>query len=373
MIKVLELIDGGFLGGGQIHILYIAENINNAEFDVTVAAKGGKKFELVVARAGVPFKDLYMPKLLRKKYLNPLIDFCKQERFDIVHSHGGVAGFYGRMLKKNLPDIKNVHSIHGIHYVNSNNLLRRFTSEAVEQYLLKYTDMTICETQSDFEKAVSLRIADRNKSVVINNGINISKYSENKTKSDLLYLKFELSGMNFVIGNISRFDEQKNQKLILKAAARLLKKHPEMKFVFVGDGDELLYAQKLSKHYNIDNNIYFEGERENLLDYYSVFDIFVFPTFWEGMPYVLLEAMASGIPIICSDIPNHREVLDDGNCALLINPKDCDELSGKIMELYQNKDLRNSLSQKALERVKSFNEKIMVNKIENVYKEVMAN
>jgi len=371
MIKVLELIDSGFLGGGQIHVLSIAENIDKSEFDLTIAAKGGKKFEAVVIKAGIPFQDFYMPKLLRKKYLNPLINYCRQEKINIVHSHGGVAGFYGGMIKKYLPEIKTVHSIHGIHYVNSKNLIRKFTSGAIEQYILKYTDTTICSSYSDIEKACRMGIADINNSVLINNGINVSKYSEIDSKSELLSLKFDLSDMNFVVGNISRFDEQKNQKLIIKAAARLLKKYPEMKFVFVGDGEQLFSAQSLAKHYGIQHNLYFEGERENLLDYYSVFDAFVFPTFWEGMPYVLLEAMASHVPVICSDIPCHREILGEEDCALLIDPKDVNELCEKIICLYEDKDLGKSISEKAFERVKIFDEAAMVQKIENVYREVM--
>jgi glycosyltransferase involved in cell wall biosynthesis len=371
MIKVLELIDGGFLGGGQVHILSIAENIDKTKYDITIAAKGGQKFEVQVINNGYSFVNLNLPKLFRKKYLYPLIELCREENFDIIHSHGGVAGLYARMLKKQMPEIKIIHTIHGIHYVNSKNLIRKYTSGVIEQYLTKYTDVTICVSNADLERAVNLKIADRNKSVVIYNGINIGKYSGDKVKSDLLTLKFDLSGLNFVIGNISRFDEQKNQKLIIRAAARLLKIYPELKFVFVGDGEQLFYAQTLAKHYNIQRSLFFEGERENQTDYYSIFDIFVFPTFWEGMPYVLLEAMASGVPVICSDIPCHREVLGEVECALLINPNKVNDVSNKIIELIENSDLRESLSKKAFERVKLFDEKIMVNKIEKIYQEVM--
>jgi glycosyltransferase involved in cell wall biosynthesis len=371
MIKVLELIDGGFLGGGQAHILSIAGNINKNKFNISIAAKGGQKFESQVLTNKYPFKSIYLPKFFRKKYLNPLKEFCLEEKFDIIHSHGGTAGFYARMLEKQMPEIKTVHTIHGIHYINSRNLFRKYTSCAIEQYLLKYTDFTICVSEADLESAVKLKIADRSKAAVIYNGINIEKFSREKVKSDLLSAKFDLSGLNFVIGNISRFDEQKNQRLIIRAAARLLKIYPELKFIFVGDGEQLFHVQLLAKHYGIQKNIFFEGERENSAEYYSVFDAFVFPSLWEGMPYVLLEAMASGVPVICSDIPCHKEVIGESESALLINPYKVDGLCKKIIELIENPGFRKSLSGKAYERVKLFDEKTMVNKIENIYEEVL--
>jgi glycosyltransferase involved in cell wall biosynthesis len=369
-IKVLELIDGGFLGGGQTNILSIIRNTGHDLFDISVGAKGFGKFESEVREAGTQFYRIDMPKLLRHKYLNKLQELYNNERFHIVHSHGGVGGFYGRLLKKHNPEIKSVHTIHGIHYINSNNFLKKSTSRTIEQYLVQYTDKTICVSIDDLKTAVNNKIADINKITVINNGINISRFEKKEKKLGILFdLGFDEN--NFIVGNISRFDVQKNQKLIIQAAYYLVKKFPEMRFILVGDGKYLKRMKQYARDANLDQFIAFTGEQENITDYYSLFDIFVFPTLWEGMPYVLLEAMASKLPIICSNIPNLIEIVSNNHSALTINPYEMDDLFHKISALYNNEDLRNRLAENTYSEVQKFDESRTVNEIINVYKEVV--
>lgn len=370
-IKVLQLIDGGFLGGGQTNVLSIAKNLDKNIFDVSVAAMGGGKFEEEVQKNNIPFYPIELPKLLRTKYLKNLGLIQEKEKFDIIHSHGGVAGFYGRILKKHNPDVRSVHTIHGIHYINSGNIFRRNVSKTIEQYLVQFTDRTICETHNDFLVAVKNKIAELSKTDIIPNGINISKFANLKKDRDLIN-ELGFTEDNFIIGNISRFDEQKNQKLILQAAYYLIRKYPNMRFVFVGSGHYLQQMKDLARDSNIEDYIVFTGEQEDLRRYYSIFDIFVFPTLWEGMPYVLLEAMASRLPIICSRIPNLLEVIKPDHSAFVIDPMDMDDLFRKISALYQSKELREELAQNAMIESTQYDESEVIPKIENIYKEVMS-
>ena len=178
---------------------------------------------------------------------------------------------------------------------------------------------------------------------------------------------------NFIIGNISRFDEQKNQKLILQAAYFLIRKYPDIRFVFVGNGSYLQQMKDLARDSNIEDCVIFAGEKDDLVPFYSIFDIFVFPTLWEGMPYVLLEAMASRLPIICSRIPNLLEVIKPDHSAFVINPLDMDDLFRKISALYQSKELRNELGQNAMIESTQYDESEVIPKIENVYNGVLEN
>ncbi len=371
-IKILQLIDGGFLGGGQTNVLSIAKNLDNNKFSVSIAAAGGGKFEDEVNKNNIPFYSIELPKLLRTKYLKNLESLQEQDKFDIIHSHGGVAGFYGRILKKHHAEIKSVHTIHGIHYINSGNLIRKNISRTIEQYLVQFTDRTICETHNDFLTAIKNKIADINRTDIIPNGINISKFA-NLKKNHVLINELGFNEQNFIVGNISRFDEQKNQKLILQAAYFLVRKYPQMRFIFVGSGNYLQQMKDLARDSNIEEYIHFAGEQDDLVKYYSIFDIFVFPTLWEGMPYVLLEAMASRLPIICSRIPNLIEVIKPDFSALVINPTDMDDLFRKISALYQSEELRNDLAQNAMIESTQYDESEIIPKIVNIYNEVLKN
>jgi glycosyltransferase involved in cell wall biosynthesis len=372
MIKVLELIDGNFIGGGQVHTLSVAKGLDKSKFNPVIAAMGGGEFENAVLNEGISFKDIYQPKVLRKKYLNPLIEYCKEEKFDILHSHGGVSGFYGRLVKKYYPEIKVIHSIHGLHYINARNIFKKYVSRTIEHYLVQYTDYTICETKQDFGNAEKIKVLNPERAAIIPNGINLRKYGNLQRKNPDFLKSFGFQGDDFIVGNISRFDVQKNQNLIIKAASSLINTYPKMKFILVGKGSLLNQSKKLADSLNLGNSLIFTGEQFNLSDYYSIFDVFVFPTFWEGMPYVLLEAMASRLPIICSDIPSLNEVIEDGKSALTINPGSKSDLIEKLVRLYDDRNLMNEISFNAHEAVKNYSEYFTIKKIEELYQEVMS-
>jgi glycosyltransferase involved in cell wall biosynthesis len=371
MIKVLELIDGGFIGGGQFHVLSLSKGLDKAIYNPVIAAMGGGEFEKAVLKEGVLFKDIYQPKILRKKYLNPIIDYCRKEKYDILHSHGGVSGFYGRLVKKYYPEIKVIHSIHGLHYINAKNPLKKFISRTIEQSLVKYTDYTICETNQDFGNAKKIKVLNPDKATIIPNGINLKKFANLQRKNPEFIKSLNLKEDDFIIGNVSRFDIQKNQSLIIKTATALIAKYPNMKFVLVGNGKKLDESKKLAESLNLGDNLIFTGEQHNLTDYYSIFDVFVFPTFWEGMPYVLLEAMACRLPIICSDIPSLNEIIENEKSALTINPKSEIALFEKLEKLFNDKKLLNEISSGAYEAVKKYSEYLTIKKIEEVYSEMM--
>lgn len=370
MIKVLELIDGSFIGGGQVHVLSLSKNLDKEKFNPVIGAMGGGEFEKAVTEEGFEFRDFYQPKVLRKRFLYPIIQFCKEEKIQLLHSHGGVSGFYGRLVKKYLPEIKVVHSIHGLHYINAN-VIRKFISKSIEQSLVKYTDFTICETKQDFGNAERIRVLDSSKSKVIPNGINLKRFENIERKNQDLLKSLNLNEDDFIIGNISRFDIQKNQKLIIKSASKLIKDYPKFKFILVGNGKLLDESKRLASELNLNENVIFAGEQKNLTDYYSVFDLFVFPTYWEGMPYVLLEAMAAGLPIICSDIPSLNEVIEKEKSALTINPKSVIELCDAIIKVHESKNLADMLSANALKAVQKYDEGVMVKNIEDIYGGVM--
>lgn len=372
-IKILQLIDGGFLGGGQTNVLSIAKNIDKDRFDVSVGARGGGKLEVQVLDSGIPFYPLNMPKVLRQKYLKHIQALQDLEKFDIIHSHGGVAGFYGRLMRKHNRKLKVVHTIHGIHYLNSDRFFRRNFSKSVEQYLVQFTDKTICETRSDFITAVDNKITDEFKTVVIPNGININRFSGIDEKNLLLLNSLGLTEKNFVIGNISRFDEQKNQKLIIQAAYFLTKKYPEMRFILVGGGEYLKKTMEYARTANLGRYVIFTGERTDLENLYSIFDVFVFPSFWEGMPYVLLESMASKTPVICSNLPGLNEVVTNEFSALTIDPYEMDDLFKCITMLFENTELGIKLAENAYNTVQKYDEKKLIKDYENIYEEVMKN
>jgi glycosyltransferase involved in cell wall biosynthesis len=369
MNNVLELIDGGFIGGGQTHILSLSQNLDRSLFNPVIAANPEGEFKALAESLGFRFSGIVLPKFFRMKHLDGLIELVKEQRTKLIHSHGGVAGVYARMLKKHYPELKVIHTIHGIHYTNKN-FLTRFLSLAMEQFLVKYTDRFICVSDNDFRKALKLKIINKDNTSVIKNGIDPDRFSK-KEKNPELIKELGLSENDFLIGNISRFDYQKNQRLILTQAPEIIKAIPDARFLFAGSGEYMDECRYLAEVLEIKEKVIFAGEVKDTENYYPLFDIFVFPSLWEGLSITLIEAMASGCCILASDIPENRELIKDGVNGMLFSPGKRKDLVNKVTQLAESSGLCRILSTRALADAQEFNEKAMAEKIQEEYKKVL--
>lgn len=373
MINVLELIDGGFIGGGQLQTLSLCRNLSTGLIKPVVCASPCGGFKELVLVNGYSFIDIKLPKIFRSKYLKELNRIIQSEKIDLVHAHGGVAGMYARFYKKKYKNnVKVLHTIHGIHYIHSKNIIRRKLSLYIEQYLANYSDAYICETNSDFKTATELRILNPSKTEVIHNGINLSKFTSRNT-DDSIGKKLKISKSDFVVGNVSRFDEQKNQKLLVEILPVLIKQIPEVKLLLVGDGYLMESVKNLAVKHGVADKVIFAGARNDLYNIYPLINIFVFPSLWEGLSLTLLEALASGKNIIAGKIPSNTEIINDGVDGLLFDLNNKSELIEMIVALYNNNEKRLLLSENAVKSSERFDEKHMTKITEQLYLKLINN
>lgn len=370
MKKVLELIDGGFLGGGQTHILSIAKNIDKKLFDVSICASPDGEFKKLALNQNYKFIDLHLPKLYRRATMSELLSIVERNDFDIIHSHGGVAGVYARMLKRKLGRIKVVHTFHGIHYINSKNIFRKNFSRFIEQRLVRFTDKSICVSETDFNLALKNKITDKNNTVIIKNGIDIKKFSEKFINPELI-AKLGIQDNHIIIGNISRFDYQKNQRFLIHSLKEILKNNKNVKLLLVGSGAYLNECKSLAKNLNISGQTIFTGEVSDVENYYPLIDIFVFPSLWEGLSITLLEAMASRRCIVASDIISNREIIKNHFNGILYNLNDEISFLNSILRLLNDRSKMDELAKNAGEEAVLYDEKEMAKKIENVYSQLV--
>ncbi len=369
MIKVLELIDGGFLGGGQTHILSLVGNLNTEKYEAIIAAAPKGEFKEEVFKKGFKFENVYLTKLYKGKYLHTIDKIVKDNNISIIHSHGGIAGMYARFYKKKYDNVSIVHTIHGIHYNRTGNFLKKVFSQSTEQHLVKYTDRFICVSDEDRKLAEKMKIIDPMKTNVIKNGINVRRFADKKKNPELLK-KYNIGENDFIIGNISRFDYQKNQRQLIKVFSVLTQRIHDIKLLLVGDGKLYDECVKQAELEGVADKVIFTGEVANVEDYYPLIDIFVFPSLWEGLSITLIEAQVSGRCIIASNIPSNRELIQDNETGLLYDVNDEESLYNRIQNVYVDKFDRERLSENATKEGMKYNEKEMAEKIESVYDKV---
>lgn len=365
------LIDEAKMGGGQQHLLWLAQRIDKSKFEIEVACERDGYLVEELRKNNIKVHPLDISNKLSIKSLISTQRLIKKVSPDIIHSHGGTAGFYGRMASIINYRGLVIHTYHGIHYLNFNkNLLGRIY-RLIDKFLLNFTDCTICVAQKDFEIGLKAGIVKKENSIVIHNGVDIEKFSfSNKISDYKIKLKYENDSI--IIGSIGRLHHQKGYEYLIIASKDVVERFPNVKFVLVGDGELRTNLETLAKDLGVFNSFSFLGNQIEIPELLSQMDIFVLPSLWEGLPLVILEAMAARKPIVATDVNGIVEIIESGKDGFLVPPKNSGALSSALIQLLDDKELCNRLISNAYKKVeRDFNISKMIMETENIYKKLL--
>jgi len=142
----------------------------------------------------------------------------------------------------------------------------------------------------------------------------------------------------FIIGNVSRLTAEKGQEYLIRAMSSVIPENPQVHLIIVGDGPDRELFQQLVYDLKLDSYVTITGFVKDLSDYYSIMDVFVFPTIWdlEGFGLVVPEAMSHKLPVIASSIGPVPEIVDDNKTGILVEPKDSKLITQAILRLLHN-------------------------------------
>ena len=296
----------------------------------------------------------------------------RKSDFDILHTHGGTAGFWGRISSffTGKP-IGRIHSYHGMHYLSKNYTFPR-RLRMMDQLLLSLTDKVICVCLSDYRKGLESGIVSKKKGVIIHNGIEKEKFHDVSRRA-ALRTSYGLDESVILFGNVGRLHVQKGQHYLLKAFQAVKSKYPNVHVWIIGEGELLCELIKLAHDLGIHDSVQFLGARTDIPEILSAMDIFVLPSLWEGQPIAIMEAGAAGKPVIATNIDGIADILIDGKNALLVPVKDSNALAAAMMRMVEDSGLRNHLSVSVKATVSdSFTVEKMAKKIGDLYQEIYS-
>lgn len=187
-------------------------------------------------------------------------------------------------------------------------------------------------------------------SIIVKNAINIRTNSFDDEKRKNLKEKFSLTNQ-LIIGNVGRLNIQKNQIFLLKVFKGIAKDKNNIKLVLVGEGPDRAKLQEETSHLGLDNKVMIVGQQKDMQAWYSLFDIFVFPSIFEGLSVALLEAQSNGLPIVTSDRVSPNEVKINPNFEVLSLNQGIDIWKNKIEQVLKSKRIKEK------EIVQNFNKK----------------
>lgn len=366
-IKVLEMIDQPFLGGGQVHLLSLARFLDKSRFDVSVCSRDGGPLVDEVIKSGLKHFPIPFQKKINPRVVGDIVRLQEENHFDILHTHGGVAGLFGRWAarKCHVPII--IHTLHGIHYLHYRNPLLRYIFVLLERYFSNWTDAIVFVSQADRLKGQKKKLAPEEKIIVIENGIDFSSYSLKNEKQSIGH-ELGIHSAHPVVGTVARLHRQKGLTYLIKAAKKISRHYPEVKVLIVGEGPERKKLERLIKKMGLRKTVLLLGERSDAARILTYYDIFVLPSLWEGLPYALIEAGAYGKAVVASAIEGIKEIIEDGETGVLAEPKNSAALAESILRLQEDEGFRGRVGKNLRNAVLSrFTLSRMVGQIQELY------
>ena len=366
MVRVLQLLTGTALGGGPRQVLDLVRHLPADEFRVSVAGPWDERFASDLRATGVELAGVTVDSLRAfPTTLRRVTRLIRDTQAEIVHTHGKGAGFYGRVAAR-WAGVPAVHTFHGIHYEGYSRSGQGLYL-ALERALagITHTVINVSETQDD--EARRLGIARR--SAVVVNGIDVDELQRRKVtqKVDL-----GLSQDNQVVGSIARFDPVKKHELLVKAVALVRERHPNVVLLLAGEGPEKARISRLAAALNV-RMLPADGATAWSTNLYRSCDVYVSSSSKEGLPLAPLEAMASERAVVATDVPGHRDVVENGETGLLVPPDDAEKMAVAIESLLDDPARRRQMGMRGAERVRrEFTLQSMVAKTAEIYRAATA-
>lgn len=354
VIRILQVFTVMDRGGSESMIMNYYRNIDKEkiQFDFLVHRKKEAAFDdEIKALGGNIYRLDPINPLFPQKYYAELRAFFKSHyKYQIIHSHLNAFSCFPLKIAKefNIP-CRIAHAHIAINSVSLKTIMtynESFT-ETMKKVLKNLIKKKIHKDATHYfscgEKAGKWLFGTYTSFFTMNNAIDSEKFKYNKAVSNEYRKQFNLEN-ELVIGHIGRFNTQKNHTFLLEIFASLLQKEPNSTLILIGGGDMHKKLELEAKSLNINHKVKFLGVRTDISKLFQMLDIFVFPSFYEGLPVTLIEAQAAGLKIIASDTITKEVKLTD-NIQFLPITEPADFWSKKILKTrsYLKEDTMNHI------------------------------
>jgi len=364
-MKILIINESLNLGGAESMSVELANALVGKKIKTYFASAPGpllKRLNKNIIFFEIPKYNLFSI----NKIVNKLFNIILEIKPDIIHNHGAtISIFVGIALKRSKLNSVNIITHHSRKFTRLPKIL-------AVGLLNKYCDHIIAISQSKFNELQKMGFYI-NKLSLIPNFVDcdlINKYI-NSFDKESIYQQLDISRDSYIITMIGRLIPTKRfDKFIEIIALCSTKLKKEIVGLIIGEGPMQKNLDELSRNYSDKVKIYFLGYQKNVYKYLSISNIFLFPSEHEVLPMGLIEASASGIPIICSNIPGNNDIVRDGYNGFLVNGSE-KEYCNYILGLFNNKKLLEKMSNNGINRAREFFDKnLIIDKILSLYKKL---
>lgn len=291
-----------------------------------------------------------------------------QERFDIVHTHTPVGSVLTRFAARNVrrTGTKVVYTAHGFHFFHGAPLVNWMLWYPVERVMSRLTDVLITINDEDYERA--RKFAHCRVEHVPGVGVDLSRFSSAADR-DAKRRELGIAPGEFVLLSVGDLIPRKNQGAIVRALSLLPN---NVRLLVCGEGPERAKLESLAEALEVAERVSLLGFRNDVPEIMSACDCLVFPSVQEGLPVAVIEAMASGLPVVSSAIRGiYPDLISGGESGFLMETPDPSRIASCVLRIKDDPSLRKRFADSARSRVVSMDISRIVEQTANVYRSVM--
>lgn len=337
------------------NIVDLACNLDNSDLNPIFNDFGCKHFDLSCSR------NLSVSEII--KTVREIKNIVKNGDYDIVHCHTPIAATCTRLACRRFrkKGLKVVYTAHGFHFYKGAPMMNWLVFYPTEWICSFFTDALITINHEDYELAKK-RMHSKMIKYIPGVGVDLEAFKSELNNNDI---RNELGIPNNakILLSIGNLNENKNHSTVIKAIEGM-----DVYYLIAGTGDKAEELIKQANSIGMGERVKLLGYRTDVPDLLNVSDIFIFPSYREGLSVSLMETMASGTPAIVSDIRGNRDLIIDNSNGYLCNPSDVDEFRCAINKLLVDDDLREKMGKDSIERIKPFSKYEVIPLIEGLYK-----
>lgn len=342
-MKVLQVTAVDFTA--KKFLLPLVDNLKDNDYEVHIACNSNKIGKEIQSQGyivkHIPFSRNFNI-LSHLRALIKMVALIRREKYDIIHSHTPIASLIARMAAKITKVPLNVYTAHGFYFHEEMKPLTYKITYNLEKIWGRYlTDYIFFQSKEDYQLAIKDKFKTGDKLIHINNGVSGEKFNPVLYDRDALREKLNLQGKTVILF-IGRLVEEKGIRELLKAFEKVSLKNNNLALLLVGgmvEGDrDGLSPEKIVDMMPefVKNNIHLLGLRDDIPEIIATSDIFTLPSYREGLPRSIIEAMAMGKPIIATNIRGCREEVIEGVNGLLCKSKSVESLATSLESLIRD-------------------------------------
>ncbi|MDE1988696.1 MAG: glycosyltransferase family 4 protein [Patescibacteria group bacterium] len=376
--KILYCITKSNWGGAQRYVYDLTTGISREKYEVAVVLGGDGKLKEKLEATNVRVisvsalqRDVGIVKDFYSFF--ELLKIFRAEKPDIIHLNsskmGGIGGLAGRIAGVK----KIIFTAHGWAYNEDRNFTQKIAITILYFITVALSHLTIAVSEKAKEQFKSAGLMKK-KIIIIHNGIGEIEFMEKEKARQEIEKKILPKSESFAnrikentvwAGTISELHKNKG----LTYAIEAVKKHPNLIFIIMGEGEERKNLEETIKKYELENSVFLIGNVENASSYLKAFDIFTLTSITEALPYAILEAGKAEVPIIASNVGGISEIINDMKSGILLQPRKPKEISDAIAYLIGHTEKKEDFSSLLKEKIDTeFSLAKMIDKTADLYR-----